>query len=80
MPGGLCNAMLEQKELLQSGLQEEVNWVHSSDYRPELMLDKFVTIEARRDRLLRELPVKTTQAALKRIPLSAEYLFDKEKL
>ncbi|XP_044597256.1 uncharacterized protein LOC123273847 [Cotesia glomerata] len=37
-------------------------------------------IEARRERIINEAPNKQVQGALKRIPLSPEYLFGKEKL
>lgn len=106
--GSLCNAVLEQKELLQNGLQGIVDWAFANptNLSPEALFDRLSsvfgpgsqisktsdqilqticgkraeTIEGRRERLFGELPIKTTQSALRKIPLSAEYLFEKESL
>lgn len=106
--GGLCNAVLEQSELLQSGLQTIVDWSFSNpaDFSPDTLFERLLsafgpgsqmskmsdqilqiicgkraeTIEARRERLLEELPMKTIQAAARKIPPGVDYLFEKEGL
>jgi len=44
--GGLCNAVLEQKELLQSGLQGIVDWAFANptNLSPETLFDRLSSV------------------------------------
>ena len=105
---GLSNAILEQRELIKSGLQSIIDGSFSNpeNLNPDTLFNSFESlfgpgsqiqknldqmsqvicgkraecIETRREHLLTELRNKNVQMALRKVPPSSEYLFNKADL